>query len=56
MADGAIDDIRIYDHALNQSDINALYDTTNAVPEPSSMVIGTLFGLVGLLRKRRMKR
>jgi hypothetical protein len=54
--DGAIDDIRIYDHALNQSDINALYETTNAVPEPSSMVIGTLLGLGGLLRKRRMKR
>jgi hypothetical protein len=54
--DGAIDDIRIYDHALNQSDINALYETTNAVPEPSSMVIGTLLGLAGLLSKRRMKR
>jgi len=27
-----------------------------AVPEPSSLVIGTLFGLGGLLAKRRMKR
>ena len=27
-----------------------------AVPEPSMMVIGTLFGLGGLMAKRRMKK
>jgi hypothetical protein len=27
-----------------------------AIPEPSMMVIGTLFGLGGLMAKRRMKR
>ena len=30
--------------------------TPPAVPEPSMMVIGTLFGLGGLVAKRRMKR
>ena len=53
--DGAIDDIRIYNHALNQSDIDSLYGTPNAVPEPSSMLIGTLLGLGGLLSKRMKK-
>ena len=53
--DGAIDDIRIYNHALNQSDIDSLYGTPNVVPEPSSMLIGTLLGLGGLLSKRMKK-
>jgi hypothetical protein len=29
---------------------------SDIVPEPSTLVIGTLFGLGGLLAKRRMKR
>ena len=31
-------------------------DAPAAVPEPSMMVIGTLFGLGGLIVKRRMKK
>ena len=34
----------------------AIVSPSSPVPEPSSLVIGTLFGLGGLLAKRRMKR
>jgi hypothetical protein len=41
---------------LTQSEIAGLSLTgSSAVPEPSMMVIGTLFGLGGLVAKRRMK-
>jgi len=37
-------------------DFPFLIEGTPAVPEPSMMVIGTLFGLGGLMAKRRMKK
>jgi hypothetical protein len=36
--------------------IEGTLEGTPAVPEPSMMVIGTLFGLGGLMAKRRMKK
>ena len=45
--DGKMDDVRIYDHALNQAEIDAL-----ALPEPSSLALLTLGGLL-IARRRR---
>jgi len=36
--------------------VPSLPSSAAAVPEPSMMVIGTLFGLGGLMAKRRMKK
>jgi hypothetical protein len=36
--------------------VASLPSSATAVPEPSMMVIGTLFGLGGLMAKRRMKK
>jgi hypothetical protein len=36
--------------------VASLPSSAAAVPEPSMMVIGTLFGLGGLMAKRRMKK
>ncbi len=36
--------------------VASLSSDAAAVPEPSMMVIGTLFGLGGLMAKRRMKK
>jgi hypothetical protein len=36
--------------------VASLPSSPTAVPEPSMMVIGTLFGLGGLMAKRRMKK
>ena len=43
----ALDDIRIYDHALSASDVAAL------VPEPSVALLGSLGLIGGLMRRRR---
>lgn len=45
--EGAIDDVRVYDHALSQAEISAL------VPEPGSLAIAALGGLAMLQRRRR---
>lgn len=49
---GKIDDVRIYNHALTQSEVSALA----AVPEPASFQLA-IVGLtaVGLLRRRRVR-
>lgn len=46
--DGFIDDVRIYDHALSQSEIQAV------IPEPATLLLLGLGGLA-LLRKRRFR-
>ena len=54
--DARIAEARLYNTVLTQSEIAGLSLTgSSAVPEPSMMVIGTLFGLGGLVAKRRMK-
>jgi concanavalin A-like lectin/glucanase superfamily protein/PEP-CTERM motif-containing protein len=52
---GLIDDARIYDNALSASDIQFLYDNTNPVPEPCTiLLIGSgLMGLAGMRRRFR---
>jgi formylglycine-generating enzyme required for sulfatase activity len=54
------------DRGINMFQMNGVYNggfrvaslssSAAAVPEPSMMVIGTLFGLGGLVAKRRMKK
>ena len=54
--DARIAEARLFNTVLTQSEIAGLSLTgSSAVPEPSMMVIGTLFGLGGLVAKRRMK-
>jgi len=55
--DGAIDDVRIYDHELSPAEISALFSDgplyrEAPIPEPTSMTLLAL-GAIGLLRRRR---
>ena len=54
--DGSLDEVRVYNTALTQSQIVAAAEATNNVPEPSTLVL-LATGLIGLLcyawRKRR---
>src|SRR5687768_13543116 len=45
--DGRMQNIQIYDHALSQQEIAGLVDTA-AVPEPGTLTIFTVFGLIGI--------
>jgi formylglycine-generating enzyme required for sulfatase activity len=45
-----------FDNSIYMGFRVASLSSSSPVPEPSSLVIGTLFGLGGLLAKRRMKR
>jgi hypothetical protein len=47
---GLIDEVRIYDHALDAGEVQALYQ---AVPEPSAGLLAGLAMSLGLLRRRR---
>jgi len=51
---GFLDDVRIYDHALSQSEIGVLAGTA-VVPEPSSLVGLILVSIAGLFRYRFRK-
>ncbi len=44
---GSLDDVRIYNHALNQAEVNAL------IPEPLTMTLLSVGGLTLLRRRRR---
>ncbi len=49
-------DIPSYESVLIGFRVASLPSSAAAVPEPSMMVIGTLFGIGGLMAKRRMKK
>lgn len=49
---GFLDDVRLYDNALNVTDAQALAQMWSPVPEPSAALLGGL-GLLALLRRRR---
>jgi len=51
--DGTIDDVSVYDHALSQAEVSALYSATD-VPEPSTLAIFAL-GMMGLASRRFKK-
>ena len=50
---GSIDDIRIYNHVLSDSEIEDLFNEHNPIPEPTTMLLfGTgLIALAGFRRK-----
>ena len=50
---GKIDDVRVFDTALSQSDVTSLYRATE-VPEPSTLAIFAL-GMIGLASRRFKK-
>lgn len=47
---GIIDEVRIYDHALDANEVQGLYQ---AVPEPSTGVLAALAMGLGVMRRRR---
>jgi len=49
---GYLDDVRLYDSVLSQSEAQGLAALWSPVPEPSVVLLGC-FGLLGLLRRRR---
>ena len=52
---GYIDDVLIYNRALSESEIQAIYNAPNPVPEPSTMILlgAGLIGFAGVRRKFR---
>jgi len=57
---GAVDDVRVYDHELTQSEVLDLYESgplydATIIPEPCTMVLA-LLGLAGLRARRRRRR
>jgi hypothetical protein len=48
---GYIDEVRIYSRKLTDDDVAALYETT--IPEPGTLAILSVGGLIALVRKRR---
>lgn len=50
-ANAAMDEVRIYDHALTASDVSAL----NVVPEPSTGLLIIIGSAIGLFRRHRKK-
>ena len=53
--DGLIDEVYLYDHVLTSAEISSLYNSA-VVPEPSSLVLWSALGLMGLAGSRRRKR
>ena len=51
--EGALDDIRIYNEALTQSQVTSLFNAVS-VPEPGSIGLLTLLGLMNLRRRRKI--
>ena len=51
---GGIDNVRIYNHALSQSELGFFTDNVSAVPEPGALAILGL-GLAGLGYARRKR-
>lgn len=49
---GLLDDVRIYDHALSASDIAGLVSSA-IIPEPTTIILLGLGGLLGLVCRRR---
>lgn len=47
---GLIDDLRIYDHALTEAEVESLYQS---IPEPGSVLLVALGGLAMIARRRR---
>ncbi len=59
--DGLIDDVAIFDTALSESDIIEIYSNglasylggNDTVPEPASILVWAVLGVVGLMRWKR---
>lgn len=49
---GFMDDVRLYDNAISQTDARGLAALWSPVPEPAVTLLGSL-GVLGLLRRRR---
>ena len=49
---GLIDEVAVFDHALSQAEVTALF-AESMVPEPSTMLLLGLGGLGGLVVRRR---
>lgn len=61
---GSIDDVALYDAPLNPASVAAIYEaglagndasTVNVVPEPTTLLLGSLFGVVCIAARRRTR-